>query len=175
MQRRTFLGFTGLAAFGLFSAACAARIEPEEPSDGSAPGDAGSDAHVRDAFVADARPPTGDGSGPAAFVVREAFTVLLNDTTCSGHSHTVRVSPARYADDAPVTFMHGAGSHELTFLPSELERLERGERVPFSTTGAGGGHSHCGTAWRTSVGPEDRTLADACQPRNPVPQCVERR
>lgn len=164
MDRRRFLELTGLAAAGLFHAACASSVTPEpllEDDASPTPPDA-----ARDAMRVDARvdAPIARDVIPAAFVIREAFTVLLNDTSCSGHDHIIAVSPAEYVDDTPVHFL--GGSHLLAFRPSELQQFERGERLPFATIGPGPGHGHCGVAWRTSVGPSEPTRVDVCHPQN---------
>ena len=55
------------------------------------------------------------------------------------------------------------GSHLVQFRPSELVRLERGEQLPFATSGAGPGHGHCGLAWRDGLFSPSRDRVDACE------------
>lgn len=116
-------------------------------------GTAALDAGLLDAGEADA------GLGPP-FSIRESFTVILNDSTCSKHTHTAFVEAGTYAEDREVHFL--GGSHALVFRVSELLRLERGERIPFSTVGPGPNHGHCGTAWRSEVGPPEPDRPDQC-------------
>lgn len=166
MDRRTFLKLSGSTVF--FAWGCEAETDPlssdPDPVDG---GTLYPDARARDAGI---EIPLDAGfvdaeaiDAGAAFVIREAFNVHLNDTTCSHHSHGCSVRPAMYLEDTEVHFL--GGSHEVVFWASELVRLQNSELVPFATVGAGPGHGHCGMAWRTSVGPEDRTRMDVCATR----------
>jgi hypothetical protein len=147
MERRTFLKLAGALAVPIFG--CEAETEP---------------LIEREPLRADAGFMDG-GEVDAGFVltVRESFGVVLNDTSCSGHSHWLLVEAGDYSGGSPVSYL--GGSHEVVFTPSELAMLERGERIPFATIGDGPGHGHCGTAWRESVGDADPNLPNACQVR----------
>lgn len=163
MKRRKFLELGGVGGLALFGGGCAmSRLADPDAGAGDANGDGEDPTHDGAMLVADGGVTGVDASAAGAFVIHESFSVLLNDSSCSHHSHGVSVAATAYADDTPVHF--SGGSHELAFLPSELVRLERGERIPFATIGAGPGHGHCGTAWRTEVGPEERDRVDVCQP-----------
>lgn len=151
MRRRTFLELGAVGGVAVLVPACARSTVVQR--------DAGADDGA--VLTADAAPPV-DGA-VALYVIHEAFDVLLNDSTCSHHSHGCRVEPAAYEEDVPVRFL--GGSHEVVFLASELVELERGARIPFATIGDGPGHGHCGTAWRTSVGPEEPMRPGACTTR----------
>ena len=156
MRRRRFvLGLGGAATFAVLGPGCARSTLRV---------DGGGDGGV---LHQDAAPPV--DSALALYVIHEAFDVLLNDSTCSHHSHSCRVAPGAYAEDAPVRFL--GGSHEVVFLVSELVELERGARIPFATIGDRPGHGHCGTAWRTSVGPEEPMRPDACETRGTA-ECI---
>jgi hypothetical protein len=158
MNRRRFLETSGVGSLALFANACAmSRVADRDG------GDAGEPAHDGAILVSDGAPFLIDANDPSAIVVAAGFSVLLNDSSCSHHSHGVDVAAGAYAPDVAVHFL--GGSHELVFLGSELALLERGERIPFATIGPGPGHGHCGTAWRTEVGPEERDRIDVCQPR----------
>lgn len=178
MNRRYFLKLSVASSSFALLGACEAGTEGlAEP----ASGDAGVSAHdgavlYQDAGTAalDASPATeadaglldaGEadaGLGPP-FIIREPFTVILNDSTCSKHTHTAFVEAGTYAEDQALHFL--GGSHALVFLVSELLRLERGERIPFATVGPGPNHGHCGTAWRTEVGPPEPDRPDQCTVR----------
>lgn len=153
VNRRDFLKLTGVGAAGFAAWGCETDTITLEPVDGGAMEQAPQpeprpevDAGMgRDASTIDAGPPT--------YTIHGAFVVILNDSTCSRHTHSANVSAAVYVDDTPVHFL--GGSHELVFKPSELVTLQEGAKIPFATIGEGPGHGHCGTAWRESVGPPD--------------------
>lgn len=153
MNRRTFLLGSGGTAGALLVGCSAAH---------DLPGDAGSSAHDGGPLRPDA-PPLRDATLGGALVVTSAFLVYLNDPSCSHNGHTVHVEPGAWDDDVEVSFL--GGSHEVRFRVSELVALEGGARLPFATVGPGPGHGHCGTAWRSEVGPFDDTLVDRCAPR----------
>src|SRR5437868_1318846 len=102
MERRDFLRLLGVAtAATLLPTGCALTVA-DEASAGDASASAGdasprADASATEPLRADAPPP--DAGPEAPYVIHEGFTVLLNDSSCSHHSHTVTVVPARYADD----------------------------------------------------------------------------
>jgi hypothetical protein len=168
MRRRTFLKLS--LALPLLEA-CEAGTErlgraPDPDSGSAASNDAGGP------LFQDGGPPDAgvvDSGAPPIFEISQPFDVLLNDSTCSKHSHWVSVEAAVYTEDTPVHFL--GGSHELIFLASELVLLEQGNRIPFATIGPGPGHGHCGTAWRMEVGPEEPNRPDQCQPRGTA-QCM---
>jgi hypothetical protein len=184
MQRRTFLSFLGLTTLGATLSACAATIDGSEAPDGG-PDDDAPDAHATtDAAVAvdviprvdviplvdaeaDARVAVDSTSG--AVVISETFEVVLNDSTCSGHSHSLTVIARTYPEGVPVRYL--GGSHLVTLMPSELVLLARGARLPYATVGQGPGHGHCGTAWRSSVGPAEPHRPDACELHNTTATC----
>jgi hypothetical protein len=129
-----------------------------ETADASVPPGHDAAVLVADASIAPDAAMSRDGGVAALMVVRESFSVLFNDSSCSHHSHLLYVEAAEYADETPVRFL--GGSHLLELRPSELLQLEAGERIPFATIGDGPGHAHCGTAWRTEVGPEEPDRPD---------------
>lgn len=182
MNRRLFLKLGAASSCGAAwalvtgcEAGTEALTEPETPDAGlsahdgsvlyqdssvsSAP-DAASppDAGTADAGEPDAGEPDA-GLGPP-YTIHAAFSVILNDSTCSKHSHDAFVAAGTYSEDRPIHFL--GGSHELVFWVSELVRLQSGERVPYATIGAGPGHGHCGTAWRLEVGPPEPHRPDQC-------------
>lgn len=175
MDRRTFLHLSGLGALGAL-AGCA-----ESTTRASDSGLAEADARIDDAHVADALAQVPDGghvaldAGSAVFVL-SSFSVMLNDSSCSGHDHGLTVSAGTYLDDSPIDFL--GGSHLVRLRPSELVRLERGEQVPFATSGPGPGHGHCGLAWREGLFEPSRDRIDACEilppESGPLATCVER-
>ncbi|MFO0650061.1 MAG: hypothetical protein U0326_27820 [Polyangiales bacterium] len=177
MERRSFLSLLGLAGVGTLFTACAVTVDGSESADGgaddaTAPTDRAptSDTPVVPLVdaAADARVAVETTAG--GVVIAETFEVLLNDSTCSGHSHSLTVLAGTYPDGVLVRYL--GGSHLVTLLPSELSLLERGARLPFATAGNGPGHGHCGTAWRTSVGPEEPHRPDVCELHNTTAACV---
>lgn len=170
MRRRTFIEITGLGCLGSAIAGCAGvttRPVPE-PDAGAVESDAAASppsdaAMAHDAMVLTADPDSGMPTGDAgtALVMLTAFTVILNDTSCSGHDHECWVAAGMYADDTPLVF-NGPGSHQVAFRPSELWRLQNGEQVPFATNGTGPGHGHCGLAFREGLGVPSRDRVDTC-------------
>lgn len=97
------------------------------------------------------------------YAILEKFVVILNDPSCSRHTHVLLVDPASYEDDTPISYL--GGSHEVLMRPSELVDLAAGAKLPFATVGDGPGHGHCGTAWRESIhGGANPNLTDACVP-----------
>lgn len=170
MRRRTFLEISGLAWIGGTLAGCAESTTRLSVSDDAATGatdaampapDVGP-AHDAAVLVAepDAGSPTDDAS--TALYVLTTFTVVLNDTSCSGHDHECIVSAGMYADDTPLAF-NGAGSHRVVFRPSELLRIQNGEQIPFATSGPGPNHGHCGLAFREGLYVASRDRVDTCQ------------
>jgi hypothetical protein len=163
MNRRRFLEITGLAAAAAAVQACAASVYgiADGPPDGAT--DGATDGAPR----SDARPPSPDArtdgaavDATAAFVVATAFTVILEDTSCSGHNHSIRVEPRGYGADEIVEYL--SGSHLLQFSTRELAQLAAGQRIPFSTIGPGPGHGHCGSAWRRELGPTTPPVTEQC-------------
>ena len=151
MDRRTFLQLTGLGALGAI-AGCA-----ESTTRASDAGPTTGDALVQVPDTGNAAPDAG-----SAMLVLSSFRVVLNDPSCSGHDHGLVVEAGAYVDDTPVAFL--GGSHLVRFRPSELAQLERGEQIPFATSGPGPGHGHCGLAWRDDAPYEpSRTRVDACE------------
>lgn len=187
MQRRSFLSLLGLTTLGATLSACAATIDGSEAPDGG-PDDAppAPDAHATPDAVAavdviplvdvtpradvDAGARVDVDSPSGAVVISETFDVVLNDSTCSGHAHALTVIARTYPEGVPVRYL--GGSHLVELLPSELVLLERGARLPYATVGQGPGHGHCGTAWRSSVGPAEPHRPDACELRNTTATCV---
>jgi hypothetical protein len=154
MSRREFLitSSTALAGWsceagteGLRSAKENALMIPLEQAD----------AGVVDAYIAGEL-----DAGLAAVTIGEQFLVHLNDSTCSHHHHGCYVKAGTYEVGVPVRYL--GGSHEVTFLPEELEQLKNNQRIPFSTTGPGPGHGHCGMAWRKDAFPPDQSLEIQC-------------
>jgi hypothetical protein len=157
MNRRRFLEITGLAAAAAAVQACAASVYgiADGPADGATDG----------ATDGDSRPPSdaqrdGAADATAAFVVATAFAVILEDTSCSGHNHSIRVEARAYGADEIVSY--SGGSHLLQFSTRELSQLAAGERIPFSTIGPGPGHGHCGSAWRRELGPTTPPVTEQC-------------
>lgn len=172
MERRSFLSLLGLAGLGTLFTACAVTVDGSEPADdASAPTDGASTADAPRVPLTDAAADTRVAVDTAAggVVIAESFEVILNDSTCSGHSHSLVVHAGTYPDGVLVRYL--GGSHLVALLPSELALLERGARLPFATVGNGPGHGHCGTAWRTSVGPEEPHRPDACALHNTTAVC----
>jgi hypothetical protein len=120
---------------------------------------------------ADARPAP-DAASREGIVIGERFTVLLSDTSCSGHDHQLTVLAGTYPPGVLVHYL--GGSHDVALDPTELKALERGARIPFATGGTESGHGHCGMAWRTSVGPAERGRVDACVLRSATSVCIRR-
>lgn len=169
MRRRTFMEMAGLGALGSIAggalvSGCAESLTHESPVDAAA---LPLDAHAMgDALVQqDSANVTSDAS-TASYVITMPFSVVLNDSSCSGHDHDCFVVPAAYTDDSPVSYL--GGSHLVQFRPSELVRLAAGEPVPFATNGAGPGHGHCGIAFRTEYAQVSRTRMDGCRVRPPA-------
>lgn len=162
MRRRRFLETMAVGTLGAISG-CASAVTRTDDT-GPAPHDAAPPGHDA-ALLADAAPTI--DAGAAAFVITQAFVVMLNDTSCSGHDHECGVEPAVYADDTPVSF-NGPGSHQVDFRPSELVMLAAGAMLPFATVGPGPGHGHCGMAWRTEIAPPSHTRVDACTTATPA-------
>jgi hypothetical protein len=162
MNRRRFLEITGLAAAAAAVQACAASVYgiADGPPDGAI------DGATDDAPRGDSGPPSADArtdtaaDATAALVVATAFTVILEDTSCSGHNHSIRVEARAYGADELVPYL--SGSHLLKFSSRELAQLAAGERIPFSTVGPGPGHGHCGSAWRRELGPTTPPVAEQC-------------
>jgi hypothetical protein len=155
MRRRTFLETAGLGVMGsmvggALASGCAESSTIETADAASAMGDTLVQLDAANAI---------DAPG-AAYVVQSAFSVMLNDSSCSGHDHGCDVVPMAYADDSPVSFL--GGSHLVQFRPSELVRLERGEMLAFATNGPGPGHGHCGMAFRVEIAQPSRTRMDGC-------------
>jgi hypothetical protein len=162
MRRRRFVETMMVGGLGL--AAGCAESRTAELDAGAPPTDARPPGHdatlvAIDGSVTDA--------ASAMFAVAAGFTIMLNDTSCSGHDHDCWVEPTAWADDTPVTF-NGPGSHMVAFRPSELVRLAAGEVLPFATSGPGPGHGHCGLAWRTELMPASRTRVDQCTTATPA-------
>lgn len=173
MKRRDFLQATSVTA-AAWMVGCSSAHTNAEPDADAGPSDAPSHPDAHDGgLLEQVDAPHFDPDARDGLVIHEAFEVLLNDSSCSGHPHSVRVVPGAYAEDIEVHYM--GGSHALNFWVSELVRLQNGERIPFATHGSGG-HGHCGTAWRTEVGPAEPDRVDACDLRAPATnmQCISR-
>jgi hypothetical protein len=158
MRRRRFIALTGLGTAGVLAGCSRSFTIASIVDDGGVPTDAplSSDASR-----------TAD-TGTAAFVIAAAFTVRLNDVSCSGHDHECRVDAGAYDDDTPIEF-NAPGSHTVAFRPSELARLAAGAQLPFATVGPGPGHGHCGMAWRADLLPEPSTdRVDSCTTATPA-------
>jgi hypothetical protein len=162
MRRRFFMQTMAVGALGAASG-CATAVTRIDDG-GPGPSDAAPPGHDAALVAVDAAPAI--DASRATFVVRTAFSVLLSDTSCSGHDHECDVAPASYADDTPISF-NGPGSHQVDFRPSELMMLEAGAMLPFATVGPGPGHGHCGMAWRTEIAPPTRMRVDACTTATP--------
>ena len=141
MQRRKFMALAGGAAVGVLSG-CTRSFMLEAPDDGGTADDG--------ALRQDAAPLADAGAAP--FVIGAAFTIRLNDVSCSGHDHACIAEAGAFADDAPILF-NAPGSHTVAFRPSELMLLAAGAQLPFATVGPGPGHGHCGLAWRMDLVP----------------------
>jgi len=140
--------------------------------------DVGHDAADIGAAVEDAGDP--DGGGPRADAeaawegdrvaelrVSEEFTILFADYGCVRHAHVATVRPQAWDVDDPVDVLDAY--HVVQLRPSEIARLERGERVPFATSGGEATHGHCGLAWRSDSDPiEDYRLS---APEEAPPAC----
>lgn len=158
MNRRRFLALVGL---GLGAAACGSVTTPgSRPEPDAEPGPDG--GYTDAASSSDVLRSEGAvfEAGPGMVVVRESFMVLLNDTSCSGHDHSLNVTAGAYPAGVPVRYL--GGSHTVQFTPEELLELQAGGRLPFATI-LGGGHGHCGLAWRSvSYQATDRSRVDHC-------------
>jgi hypothetical protein len=152
MQRRRFLALSGLGTLGAMVGGCAeARTLPI---------DAGA--------IDDAAPPERD-AGPTtsdAVTIAAGFTVMLNDPSCSGHDHECEVAAGTYTSAMLPMFL--GGSHLVVFSVDDLARLDRGEQIPFATSGPGPGHGHCGLAWKDGLYEPSRTRVDACTTHAPA-------
>ena len=158
------LGALGSSLGGALASGCAESVTRASPVDAAATPVAA--RVIGDALVQqDAANMTSDASA-ASYVIAMPFSVMLNDSSCSGHDHDCYVVPAAYTDDSPVSYL--GGSHLVQFRPSELVRLAAGEPVPFATNGAGPGHGHCGIAFRAEVAQASRTRMDGCRIRPPA-------
>ena len=173
MNRRSFLELLGFSGVAALASGCSVTVgQSPEDDGGDAPNDALPDAPTDGARLADAglRPPP--DAGGDGVVIAQDFDVLLNDTSCSGHDHGLRVRAGTYPPGVAVHYL--GGSHDVALDPSELKLLERGARLPFATGGDEQGHGHCGLAWRTSVGPAERGRVDACVLRSTTSVCAQR-
>ena len=177
-ERRAFLRIFAAVTGGAAVAGCGAMVSPDDPDSGI---DAGSDreplpdAHAppRDgATLLDARVDGAiDASDPNAVVLTQSFSCTLEDRTCSGHNHSIRVEARAYRRDEVVRYMNNS-SHQVEFTLAQLIALKDGRRIPFSTSGAFDGHAHCGLAFRSELGPTMPVPTERCTPLNTVARCV---